>query len=113
MEFFAKIFSCRLHVNEQRNLVANLLPIFDFQIDADMTSDGIDVDWRIGRTADCGVHNNGIFKRFARHNVGRLQIFPNHLDRTNAGLIGDLAALAIRSRNSGTTRQCHAKSLGQ
>jgi hypothetical protein len=52
-------------------------------------------------------------KAFARQDVGGLQVLPHHLDDALAGLVGDLAALAVGRRDRGAAGQRHAERLGQ
>ena len=43
-----QIFAGRLHINEKRHVVADLLPIRGRKLDAGMARNGVDVDRRIG-----------------------------------------------------------------
>ena len=113
VEFLAEIFARRLHVDEQRHLVADLLPIVDVELDADMARDRVDVDRRVGRAADRAVDDDRILQRLARENVGGLQVLPDHLDDPLAGLVGDLAALAMGRGDRRAAGQAHAERLGE
>ena len=48
----AEIFACRHHVDQERDVIADRLPILDRERHADVARDGIDVDRRVGRAAD-------------------------------------------------------------
>ena len=109
--FFAEIFSGRLHVDQQRHVIADFLPVLDRKLHADMARDGIDVDRRIGRAADGRIGDDGVLERLAGEDVGRFQVLLDDLDRAHAGLIGDLAALAVGRRNRGAAGQRHAERL--
>ena len=111
--FLAEIEAGRLHVHQQRNLVAVFLPVVDRQLDADMARQRVDMDRRVGRAADRRVDHDAVLERLAGQDVGRLQILPDHLDDALAGLIGDLAALAIGRGDRGAARQRHAERFGQ
>ena len=83
------------------------------EFDADMAGQGVDVDRRIGRAADRGIDDDAVLERLAGQDIRRLEIFPHHLDDALAGLIGDLAALAIGRRNRRAAGQRHAERFGQ
>src|SRR5207245_8506497 len=93
--FRAEIFSRRLHVDQQRHVVADLLPVFDGQLDPDVPGDGVDVDRRVGRAADRRAGHDGVLERLAGQDIGRLEVLVHHFDDALAGPIGDLRALAI------------------
>ena len=76
MELLAQIFARRLHVDEQRHLVADPLPVLDRELDADVPGDGVDVDRRVGRAADGAVDDDRVLERLSGQDVGRLQILP-------------------------------------
>ncbi len=113
MIFLAEIEAGRLHVHQQRNIVAEFLPVFDRQLHADMASQRVDVDRGVGRAADRRIDDDAVLERLSRQDVGRFQVFPDHPDNARPGLIGDLAALAVGRRDRGTARQRHAQRLGQ
>ena len=62
----AEIGPGRLHVDEQRQVVAVLLPDFLFKLHAGMPGHGDYVRLGIGRTADHAGHRDGVFECFAR-----------------------------------------------
>ncbi|GCC49256.1 hypothetical protein chiPu_0033687, partial [Chiloscyllium punctatum] len=109
----AEIEAGRLHVHQQRNVMSVFLPVVDRQLDADMARQRIDVDRRVGRTADRGVDHDAVLERFAGQEVRRLEVFPDHVDDALAGLVGDLATLAIGRRDRRAARQREAECLGQ
>ncbi len=96
----AEILAGRLHVDQQRHVVADRLPVRDRQRDADMAGDGVDVDRGVGRAADRRARDDGVLEGGAREDVGRLQVLVHDLDRAAAGRVGDLAALAVGRRES-------------
>ena len=102
--FLSEILPCRLEIDEKRNLVADFLPVIGRQLHANMAGNRIDVDRRIRRSANGGIDDDRVLECLAGHDVGRLQIFPHHFNRTHAGFIRNLAALAIRRRNGRATR---------
>ena len=77
-----------------------------------MAGDGVQMDRRIGRAADSGIDDDGVFERLARHDVGGFDILMHHFDDALASQIRDLAAFAVRRRNGGAARQHHAERLG-
>ncbi len=111
--FLAEIEAGRLHVHQQRNVVAVLLPVVDRKLHADMAGQRIDMDRRVGRAADRRIDHDAVLEGLSRQDVGRFQILPDHPDDALAGLIGDLAALAIGGGDRGTARQRHAERFGQ
>ena len=108
----AQIRAGRLHVDEERHVVADFLPILDGEFDADMPRYGVEVDRRIGRTADRRTGDDRILEGGAGQDVRRLQVLAHDFDGAHAGLVGDLAALAIRRRDRGAAGQRHAERLG-
>ena len=111
--FFPEVLSGRLHIDQQRNVVADFFPVLDCQLHPDVARDGIDVDRRVGRTADGRASDDGILERLAGENVGRPQIVVNEFDRAHARLIGDLRALAVGRRYRRAAGQRHAERLGE
>ena len=109
----AEIFSRRLHVDDKRHVVAVFLPILDAELDAGVARNRVDMDRRVGRAADCRIGDDGVLERLAGQDVGRLQILVHDFHRAHAGLVGHLAALAIRRRDCGAARQRHAERFGE
>jgi hypothetical protein len=108
----AEIVAGRLHVDEERHVVADRFPVFDRKLDADVPRDGDEMDRRIGRAADRRAGDDRILEGGAGEDVRRLQILAHDLDGAQAGLVGDLAALAVRRRDRGAAGQRHAERLG-
>ena len=104
MVVLAEIFAGRLQVHQQRYLVADRLPVIIVELDAEMAGDGVEVDRRIGRTADRGIDDNGVLERLAGHDLGRPQILVHHLDDALAGFIGESARARGRARGSRRNR---------
>ncbi|OIQ68662.1 hypothetical protein GALL_497440 [mine drainage metagenome] len=71
------------------------------------------MDRRIGRAADRRIDDDAVLKSLSRQDVGRFQVLPDHPDDALAGLVGNLAALAVRRGDRGAARQRHAQGLGQ
>ena len=111
--FLAEIVAGRLHVDQQRHVVADRFPILDRERDADVAGDRVDVDRRIGRAADGGAGDDGVLERRAGEDVGGFQILAHDLDRAAAGLVGDLPALAVGRRDGGAARQRQSERLGE
>ena len=107
--FLAEIEAGRLHVHQQRNVMAVRLPVVDREFDADVARQCVDMDRCVGRTADRGIHHDAVLERLAGQDVGGLEILPDHLDDALSGLIGDLAALAVGGGDRRTARQRHAE----
>jgi len=74
--------------------VADFLPVVDGEADAYMPGDRVDVDRRVGRSADGGAGDDRILERLAGEDVGRLYILVHDPDGAAPGLVGDLGALA-------------------
>ena len=109
---FAQIFAGRHHVDEQRDVVADAVPVVIGQLDADMAGDGVDMRRAVGRGADGRCADDGVLERLARHDVRGAQILMHHGDDALAGLIGDLPALAVGRGDGGAAGQRHAQRLG-
>ena len=78
-----------------------------------MTGQCDQVQRRIGRAAERGIHANGIEEGFPLQDVGRLAIGANHLDDLPAGLVRALLPVAVRRRDRRRTRQRHAQHFRQ
>jgi len=78
--FLAEIEAGRLHVHQQRHIVAEFLPVVDRELDADMAGQRVDVDRRVGRAADRRIDDDAVFERFPRQDIRGFQILPNHAD---------------------------------
>ena len=113
MEFLAEVFAGRHAVHQQRDLVANAVPVADVEFDADVARNRIDVRRAVGRAADRGRQHDGVLERLARHNLRRAQVFVHHIDDAAAGLVGHLRALAVRRGNGCAAGQRHAESFGE
>ena len=70
--FLAEVEAGRLHVHQQRNVVAVFLPVVDRELDADMAGQRVDVDRRIGRAADRRIDHDAVLERLAGQDVGGL-----------------------------------------
>ena len=77
-----------------------------------MARDGVDVRRAVGRGTERARRDDGVLERLARQDVGRLQVLPHHVDDALAGLVGHLAALAVRAGNGRAAGQRHAERLG-
>ena len=113
VEVLAQILAGRLHVDQQRHLVAVGLEILQLQLDADMLGDGLDVDRGIGRATDRRVHDDGVDEAVLGQDVRRLQVLMDHFDDALAGPVGDFLAIAVGRRDGGRARQLHAEGLGE
>ena len=67
----AQVLARRLQVDEQRDGVADLLPVVVVELDADVAGDGVEVDRRVGGAADGGVDDDDVLERLARHDLRR------------------------------------------
>ena len=109
----AEIVAGRLHVDEQRHVVADRLPVLDRELDAGVARDRIEMDRRVGRAADRRAGDDGVLERLAREDVERLHVLEHDLDRAHAGLVGDLRALAVGRRDRRAAGQRQSERLGE
>ncbi len=58
----AEIFARRLQVHQQRDVVADRLPVVVVELDAEMAGDGVEVDRRVGRAADRRIDDDGVLE---------------------------------------------------
>src|SRR5262249_22293685 len=65
------------------------------------------------RAADRRAGDNGVFERLAGKDIGRLEVLVHDLHRAAASLVGDLAALAVGSRDGGAARQRQPEGFGE
>ncbi len=96
-----QILANRLQVHEMRHLVADILPVLIVQLHPKMARNRVQVDRRVGRAADGGVHDDGVFKRLTRHDLAWAHILPHHIDDPLAGPVGHLAPFTIRRGDGG------------
>jgi hypothetical protein len=101
----AQVFAGRLHVDQQRHLVAMRLPVVDVELDADMAGNGVDVDGGVGRAADRRVDDDGVDEGLGQ-DVGGLEVLVHHLDDAHAGAPGHFLAVAIGRRDGGGPGSC-------
>ena len=113
MVFLGEVFACRLKVHQQRDLVADLVPVVVVELDAEVLGDRVEMDRCVGRPADRRVHTDRILEGLARHDLGRAKILPHHLNDAATGLVGALTALAIGGRDRGRAGQAHAQRFGE
>jgi hypothetical protein len=66
--FLAEVLAGRLQVHQERDVVTDFLPVVGVEFDADMARDGVEMDQRIGRAADCGVDDENSIQ----HSIRRL-----------------------------------------
>ncbi len=71
------------------------------------------MDRRVGRAADRRIDHDAVLERLAGQDVRGLEVFPHHLDGALAGLVGDLAALAIGRGDRRAARQREAERFGK
>ena len=108
-----QVFAGRLAVDQQRQVVAHLLPVLERELDAHVARDRVDVDGRVGGTADGAVDRDRVLEGGAGQDpVGR-QALMDHRDDAPAGLVGVLGALLVGRRRRGRARQRHAQRLGE
>ena len=112
-EALGKEASGRLHIDQQRNLRAEALPVLERVIDAHVPRDRHHVDGAVRRGADRGRGDHGVLERLPGHNVGGAQILVHHRNDALARLVGHPSALAVRGGNHGAARERHAKRLGE
>mmetsp|Transcript_27229 Transcript_27229/g.49822 ORF Transcript_27229/g.49822 Transcript_27229/m.49822 type:complete len:398 (-) Transcript_27229:650-1843(-) len=108
-----QILARRLHVYDQRNVVPNALPVVVVQRHIEVPCYTIQMDRRVGGSANGRVDNDCVFKGFARHDIGRAQVFPDHIHHTATGFIGHLPAFTIWCWDRRSPRHLHAQRLGK
>src|SRR5690606_16477370 len=106
-----EIFAGRLQIDQQRYLVADVLPVVIVERHAEMTRNGVQMDRSIGGAADRGGDDYGALEGLTGHYVGWLEVFVYHLDYTAPRFVRNLPALAIGRGNGGRSGQLHAKRL--
>ena len=90
-----------------------ILPIGQREVDADVARDRVEVDRRVGRSADRRVDADRVQESGPRQNVGGLAIRRHHLDDATPGFPRRFLPVAIGRRDRCRTRQRHAQRLGQ
>src|SRR5690606_40178625 len=64
-----EIFAGRLQIDQQRYLVADVLPVIIVERHAEMTRNGVQMDRSIGGAADRGVDDYGVLEGLTGHYV--------------------------------------------
>ena len=113
VERLAEMPARRLHVDEQRHVVAVALPVADVEVDAYMAGDGVDVDRRVGRAAERGVDDNGVLEGPPGHDRRGTDVLVHQADGALAGVVGHRRAGAVGRGNGGAAGQRHAERLGE
>ncbi len=110
---FAEVCARRHHVHEQRNVVADAVPIVVVQLDADVAGDGVHVRRAVGGCSDGGRTHNRVFEGLARHDPRRAQILVDERNRAQARRVGHLPAFAVRGGDRSAAGKRHAQRFGQ
>ena len=71
------------------------------------------MDRRVGRTADGGVHADGVEERLAGQDVGGFAVGLHHFDDLRTSAVGAFLPVAVRCGNRRRAGQRHAQGLGQ
>ncbi len=100
-KIFHEIFARGLQVDQTRQLRTQLIPILERQRHSDAAGDRQQVNDRVGRSADRGIHANGILERRAREDLRKRHLLFHHLDDPPPGEL----RLAITARVHGGNRR--------
>ena len=103
----------RLQVHEQRNPVAERLPIVERDFHAYVAGERRQIDWRIGGASDCRVDHDVVAKCLAGEDVGRLKVLGHHLDDPLASLVCALLAIAVGRGDGGRAWKRPAQRFGE
>ena len=101
VEIFHEELARGLQVHEARQLRADLVPVLELERHADAPGDGQQVDDRVGRAADGGVHADRILERGARENFRQRHFLLDHLDDAPPGEL----RLPVAARIDGGNRR--------
>ena len=112
VEALAKETARRLHIDDQRQVIAMLHPVGGGDFHACMACHGDDMGLGVARPADSRNHADGVQKALARQDLGRAQVLIGHLHNPAAGFISNLAALAIGRGDRRASGQRQAKRFG-
>ena len=107
-----QIFAGRLDVGDTGRPAGDAVEILQFQVNAEASGDGEEVDDGVGGAANCHVDGDGVFNRLAGHDVGRFNALEGHLDGALAAHFGEGQTAGVRRRNGRAARQGHAQSFG-
>ena len=99
MQVGCQVFARRLHVTDDRYLLAHALIVVDGPFDIRRMRDGEEVQHRVGRTT--GGHNdrNRILDRLAGDDVARLEVVLHRLNQHARRLLGRAHFFFIRVRH--------------
>ena len=105
VEIFPEVLAGRHQVDQQRDPIANPIPVADLEFDAHVTRNRGDMRRAIGRCAQGTGRDDRIFKGLAGHDLRGPQVLVNHLDDPPPGTIAHLLTIAMRRRNGRTAGQ--------
>ena len=101
VEIFHEVLARRLQVHETGQLRADLVPVLELERHADAPGNRQQVNDRVGRAADRGVHADRILERRARENLRQRHFFFDHLDDAPPGEL----RLPVAARIDGGNRR--------
>ncbi len=104
--------SRRHQVDDGRRIAADAGPVLEFERHADAAGDRLQMDHRVGRTADRRIGADRILEGLARQDLGQAQPFLCHLDNADAGHVRQHVAARVDRRNRRVVRQRGAERLG-
>src|SRR5215469_18282364 len=113
MEILSQVLAGGHHVDEQWDVVAYPVPVVVVEMDTDMPGDGVEVPWRVGRSTECRVDDNGVLEGGAGQDLRGFQILTHHLDDAFASLVGHLGARSVGRTDGRTVRKAEAEHLGE
>ena len=99
VEALAEILPRRLHVHQQRQVIAMIRPVLRIQRHARVLRHRHDVRLSVARPTDRADHADRVQKALTRENFRRPQILIRHLDDPAPGFVRHLPALAVRRWN--------------
>ena len=108
-----QVLTSRLHVHHKWQVIADLLPLLDVQLDPSMAPYGREVYRRVGRPTNCRIHADYVVQRFLGDDLRWAEVFVRHLHDPFTGLVGGLHPCAPGRGDVAGAGQHHAQRLGQ
>ena len=105
--------SCRCQVAQIRGLVRNLIHGFQIKVQTSFMSNGQQMQYGIGRAAQCHFTFQCIVDGFFVDDITGLDVLFQQLHDLHAGMLCQLDAVRMNCRNGAVARQCHTNCFTQ
>ena len=110
-KIFHQVLARGLQIQQARQFRGQMVEVVNAQRHTQSTSDGDQMDHRVGGAANGCQCFDGVFKSFTREDGGEFLVGMHHLDDATACIAGQHIATAVHSGVGGVAGQTHAQGL--